>query len=374
MKKLILIFIIFSIIFTTGCWDMVEINNRIFPYSVGYDLNKNGEKKYYITITYPNINALGKNATSDKKTFLLNTHANSLFEAIRNLTTEIQQPIYLKLLKVVLLSEEVAKDEKLVRQIADGINRDFIANKNVQMLVVKESAKDLLETAVPSKKQENVEGYIYGLLLNQQSSNMFTPITLTNFIEDIDIGRVAIVPLATLGVGGIIVSGGALFKDYKLIGYLNPIENRSIAYLNNKIKTGLIETEYQGSSLSLMITNNKAKKKLISQDGNIRIKYEIRLEGHIHEFILNDDMTLDKEEVLIGMQKQAEKELKRDLEKTIEKLQKQYNADAIFISEYLNRYHPKLWKEIKDDWDQIFPDIDIEVDVNVFIRRRGLTK
>ena len=203
---------------------------------------------------------------------------------------------------------------------------------------------------------------------------MFTPISIIDFIEDIDISRAAIVPVATPKTEGLIVSGGGLFKDYKLIGYLGPMENRAVAYLNNKITTGLIETNYQGASLSLMITNNKAKKKLISQDGNIKIKYDIRLEGHLHEFIINENMSLDKEEVLIGMQNQAEKELKRDLEKTIEKLQKKYNADAIFISEYLNKYHPKLWKEIKDDWDEIFPDIDIEVDVNVFIRRRGLTK
>ena len=40
--------------------------------------------------------------------------------------------------------------------------------------------------------------------------------------------------------------------------------------------------------------------------------------------------------------------------------------------EYLYKFHPKLWKEVSQDWDEVFSNMDIEVAVKVHIRRRGL--
>ena len=38
MKKTTLILIIFSMLLTSGCWDMVEVDQRIYPYTAAYDL------------------------------------------------------------------------------------------------------------------------------------------------------------------------------------------------------------------------------------------------------------------------------------------------------------------------------------------------
>jgi len=374
MKRLVLVIIILSTVFTAGCWDMVEINNRVFPYSIGYDLNNSEDERYIITLRHPNINALGKNPSSDVKAYVVSTTANNGFDAIHKLTTKMQQPIYLKHLKVVVLAEEVAKQDKLIREIADGISRDFIINKNVQMVVVKEGAKSLLETTLKSNRQEMVEGLLNSLLINQQESTLFTPITLGNFVEDIDISNSAIMPVASPGNEEIIISGGAIFKDYKLIGYLDPMENRAIAYLNNLVNSDGIDTEYKGADLSLLITSAKSKKALISEDENIKIRFDIELEGHIHEFILDKDMKIDSKEILEDMQNHVAKEIKQELEKTIEKVQKEYKADVIFIGDYIRKFHPKVWNKIKDNWEEIYPEIEIEVDVKMFIRRRGLTK
>jgi len=84
-------------------------------------------------------------------------------------------------------------------------------------------------------------------------------------------------------------------------------------------------------------------------------------------------MEIESEEMLEALQDKAAATVKKDVVKVIEKLQKEYNADAIQISKHLSRFHPKLWEEIEKDWDKIFPYIDVEVDVKVFIRRRGLT-
>lgn len=372
MKKLILVTIIISTIFCTGCWDMIEINNRIYPYTVGYDLIDSEDGRFKIIFSYPNLAAMGKNPSSDIKTFIISTNANNLFEAIHKLTPTISNPIYLKHLKVVLLSDEVASNDHMVREIVDGLSRDFIVNKNSQMLVLQGSPNQLLTSVDKYKRQESVEGVLYSLLLNQQQSSMFTPITLSNFIENMDLSHTAIAPLIHIDKDELYISGGAIFKDYKLIGYLTHEENRAIAYLNNQVDNDGIEVQYNGAGLSSMITNIDSKKKLVSKETNIRIKYNVELEGHLHSYIIGD--SIETNEKLQDMQNHVAKVIKADLEKGIEKVQKDLKVDALFIADYLSKFHPNLWDEIKDNWEEIYPEIEFEVDVEVFIRRRGLTK
>lgn len=372
MKRVILIVIIISTVLSTGCWDMVEINNRIYPYTVGYDLIDSEDGRFQITFSYPNLAAMGKNPSSETKAFISSTKANNLFEAIHKLTPTISNPIYLKHLKVVLLSDEVASNDHMVKEIADGLSRDFIVNKNSQMVVMPGSPNKLLSSITKYKRQESVEGLLYSLLLNQQHSSMFTPITLSNFIENMDLSHTAIVPILHIGEEELYISGGAVFKDYKLIGYLTEEENKAIAYLNNQVDDDGIDVQYNGAGLSLLMSNIDSKKKLVSKDKNIRIKYDLKLEGHIHSYIIDDSIETD--EKLQDMQNHVSKVVKADLEKAIEKVQKDLKVDALFIGDYLSKFHPNLWDEIKENWEEIYPEIEIEVEVNVFIRRRGLTK
>lgn len=374
MKKLLLILIIFVTILTTGCWDMIEINQRIFPYSAALDINEDEKEKLLVTFSYPNINAIGKSATQDKRIHIVSTAADNIFQAGHNLTTRLQYPIYYKHLKVLILSEEVAKNQELVREVVDGLNRDFIINKTIQMVVVKKSGKDLLEAVPKAARQEVVEGTLYSLLINNQRSTEFTSKTMTNFIEDMDVSKTSVVPVATAGHEEIVMSGGAIFKDYSLVGYIDAMENMSLAMLTNKVKEDGIDTDYKGVNLSILATGVKSKKKLDNNKGNLKVSILVEIEGQIHEYILGQNFAIDTNEKIQDMEKAIEDTLKKQFQHLIDKLQKEFNADLLGVSEYLNKFHHKTWQEVEKDWDRVFPYMDISVEVDMKIRRRGLTK
>ena len=373
MKKFLLIILIFSMLYTTGCWDMVDINDRVYPYSIGYDPDPSGEQPYIISYTYPNINAIGKNASSEDRVYLISTPAKSAFDAAQRLTTRMSQPLYLKHLKVMVLSEEVSKNEKLVREIADGIKRDFVTNKNVQMAVSKENVKNLLEASLIKNKQARVEGLFYGMLINEQNSTLFSSKTLNDFIEETDISGSSIIPLVMQGKEEIIFSGGAIFKGYKLIGYLDPLDIKRIKYLNNNVKEDDVDIDYKGDNLSLLIIKNKSKKSLIGKE-DIKIKFDVEVEAYIHSYIKDYNKEIEDEKVLKDMQEAVAQYLNTEIKKTITKVQKEYEVDAFFIGDYLRKYHNDLWKQIENNWQEIYPDIEIESEVKVIIRRRGLSK
>ena len=372
MKKGFLILIIVLPLILTGCWDMAEINQRIFISSIGADLNKNeGMDKYLISYVYPNINAIGKNATEDKKKFTVQSNSSSLFQAGREASTREEFPFYYKHLKVFVMGEELAEDSKLVRQVVDELNRDTKINKKLQILITEGEARDILDS-----KPADIpiaDGTIYNILKDNKSAARFTPQTLTGIIKELDCNNVTLVPKIDKMGNRITIAGAGIIKDYKLIGYLNEIENRAIALIKNKVKLELIDLEYKDGLLSYNITGSKSCKDVnIGEEISVNIK--VCMEGYLQGYIIGKDINVFDNDVLIGMEKAIEKKIKKEVENVIDKSQKVYNADLIGVGEYLSKHYPKEWENIKDNWDQIYPDVKFNIVVDTQIRRIGLTK
>lgn len=373
MKKIIVFFLIFNCIFLSGCWDMIEINERAFPYTVGFDINPQGEEKFIVTFSHPNINAIGDQALEEDLIHIIVSPGNSMFDATEQLSRELFQPFTFKHLKVIVISNQVAQNKQLLLEILDGVQRDFMTNNNANLLIT-DSAQDLLEYTVDATIQHAIEGTIYSILKNNQDSVFFTPVSASQFIRNMDQTGAAIIPLATYEEN-IRISGGSIFKAYEYVGDISSEENRAIAILNNEVDSLKIDVEHQGYVLSLMITESKARKRLEdSSNNNLKIDYQIELEGHIHSHILDEEHQVDNQEILEELEKIAEELVKEHLDKTVKKLQSEYNSDVLFISDYLNKFHPNLWENLEDDYDEVFPHMDIETSVDLNIRRRGLIK
>jgi Ger(x)C family germination protein len=378
VKKALLFLIIFSILFTTGCWDMVEINERIYPYAVGIDVN-NAESSegdsYMVTFSYPNIFSMGENATQEETIYAVLSTGSSLFDAAQNLTSNLQYPIYNKHLKVLVLSDAVARNPKNVLGIIDGLNRDYVINKMIQLVVTPKTAEELIFGKLKAKRQRTTEGVLYSILINRQNTSMFTPKTLANFIDDMDRTGVSTLPMASMVEDYVDIAGAGIFKNYQLIGYIDAKENEGIAMLNNRIRATGIDATYNGTDLSILATNIKTKKKLIDAE-NLKVEFLVKIEGQVHEFTLpqGNYTGIDTEEMLHDMEEAVENEVKMNIVNTLEILQKEYQADAIYLSDYLEKYHPNVWEQVKDNWDEVFLEAELEVDVEVVIERRGLTK
>ena len=372
MKRKIFILLILSIIFLSGCWDMVEINQRLFVSSVGLDLyKKEGMNKYMVSYLYPNIEALGKEPAEETKRFLISTPSSSLFQAGREFSTQVEFPFYYKHLKVFIIGEDMAKEGKLMRQTIDGLNRDTKINKKIQMLVSEGQAKEILKGK--PRTSGVTEGIIYNILEDNRSASRFTPHTLTDIIRDTDLCNVTVVPRIVKREKELRISGGAILKNYELIGWIGEKENRALALIKNEVKLELIDAPYKDIIISYNVTEAKSNKK-ITIDGHINTDLTVSLEGYLQEYIMTEDNTGFSIKAQGDMEKAIEKKVKKEIERTIELLQKEYKADLIGVGEHLSRFQPKEWKRLEDNWENIFPDVKFNVKVIAKIRRTGLTK
>lgn len=352
---------------------MVEINQKVFPYSVGFDLENAEKDEFKITFTYPNINALGKNPVQKDRVHIITTIGNNMFEATHNLSSRLQYPISNKHLKVLIITEDIAKNKKYVKEILDGINRDFVINRGMQLVIIKDKAEELLKSIPNATRQEVVEGTLFSLLSNVQNSSSFTSKTLTKFIDEMETCGASIIPLVHAKKDEVEFSGGGVFKDYRFVGYIDSVENKAMAILNNDIKLDGFDVDYNGINLSILATRFKSKMKLINSE-DIKIKYEVKINAEINEYTLADGIRIDNEEIIKGMEAALNKKIEDDINTTILKMQKEFKTDVFGVATYLNKYHNKLWMEVENDWDEIFPNADITAEVKVNLKRRGLTK
>lgn len=374
MRRKLLIMSIISLILMSGCWDKEEIEQRLFVTDIGIDLNEEAKgsdvDRLIVTYQYPNINAIGKNATEEQRTYLISTISSSIFQAGREFRNRVPFPFYYKHVKVLTIGESLLKEEELVRQILDELNRDTKTNKKIMILVAEGKARDILQANY--SEDQHTDGVIYSSVRDNRSSARFTPKTLTDFISDFDISNTTIVPRIILENGKFKISGGCIIKNYKFLEWVDEKENRVINFMNGEVNLETIDVVHNDDLIIYTIIRGDTKKDAYIEDG-VKASINVEIEGYLQGYTMNDKKTAYDNKVLLEMENTIEKEIKAGMEKTIDKLQ-EINADIIGIGEHMSKFHPRDWEKIQDSWDNIFPEIEFDVTVNVHIRRTGLTK
>lgn len=373
-NKVILTILALMTIFFTGCWDSIEINERTFITATGADLNKNPkeEGRYTVTYVYPNIGALGKNPTQKEIKSVKVTNVETPFDGSRQMTTRTNNPFFFKHLKVVVIGEDLFKKPEMIKEFFDGLDRDTRINSNIKIVVAQGTAKDVLSTK--TEEPAVIGGYLYSMLQNTSLAARFTEKTFLELKRDFDFSNASLIPRAVPKKDEFKLSGGAVIKGYKMLGWIGEKENRAIAIVKGKVKSEIINILYDDIHISYVATKVKPKKKISVENGKIKVYLNIFMEGYVQEYKLNSKQDVFSK----GFTKKAESEIsnvvKKEIENVSDILQKKYNADIFGIAEHISKFNPDLWEEVKDNWDEIFPNIDIIVNVKAKIRRTGLTR
>jgi spore germination protein KC len=170
------------------------------------------------------------------------------------------------------------------------------------------------------------------------------------------------------------ISGTAVFKKDRMIGYLNGNDTKTFLFITNQIKGGLLtHKEYLGSShsnIALEIFNNKTKAKPMIINGKLIIKISTQTNVALGENAGTANF-LDKK----GMAKiknDFEKQLENNIKNLIRKVQNNYDSDIFGFGKKVKVTMPKLWKKIESKWDKDFKSIDISVSSEINIENSAL--
>ncbi|QEK13274.1 Ger(x)C family spore germination protein [Crassaminicella thermophila] len=378
MHKWKIIFIgLMSIVFFTGCWDKVEIDKRAFITMFGVDKYNEQEKasdikrnRYVITFEYANTGLIaGK--VQGKPNFLMTSVGINANDIIDLINTRINKTAYFGHLKAVVIGEEFAKEEKLLREILDVIERSPSIGRKVNLMITPSLQKDVLKVNL---EEQPVLGLFVRDLVKKRVSSRVADADLGYILRSLHESRAAIVPRIIPDDKGIKIAGAAVLKDFKMVGYLGEIETNALMYMLDKMKDSVVNVSVDNLIIPMEITETKTKMKVFEKDGKIITSFEVKGEGDLTQHLFEvRNQPLDNK-YINKLEKALSKKIQEQIKSTYKKIQKDFGADLVQAGEYLRKHEPNTWDKVKDNWDEIFPKTEVVVHVDMKIRRVGVTQ
>lgn len=121
----------------------------------------------------------------------------------------------------------------------------------------------------------------------------------------------------------------------------------------------------------MQIFKSKTSQKLKLIDGNLHLFIDVKFRGILRE--VTQGLDISQPGVLKEMENSCVKVAKSYIEKALEKGMKEFESDTFGIGQLVHRQYPDLWKEIEDNWEEIFPNLDYTINVTACINDTGFT-
>lgn len=379
MYRLKILFIgLTSLLLMTGCWDKVEIDNRAFIGAMAIDKfePKEGEKessrnRYAVTLAYTNAELFAGKGEGEYDIVYTATGEN-IDTAIDSLATRLDKEIYFRHTQAIIIGENVAKDERLFRETLDVIERSPQIGRKVHFMIARGKGKDVLNTS--TKDQETMGLFIRRLMEKNQRSSRTADADFGYILRSLHETHSAIIPTIFSSKEDFKIAGCAVLKDFKMVGHLGELDTRNLMFMMDKMKSSLIPLNIEGIDLGLEVKNSKTEMKVFEKKGTLYTRFDIKGEGDLeqHKFEVRNEPLDDK--YIDKIEKELDKYIENQIEETYKKIQNEFGTDIVQVSEYLRKYEPDKWEEVKDEWDEIYPKTQVEVHVDMKIRRVGVTQ
>ena len=384
-KKILMLLLVCLLLLNTGCWDKQDIEERALVLGIAFDKPPEEElarqrenasepehfsPRYSITYIHPLASTVvGKGAGEDTFSSMTIT-TRSPKEAEREMNTRIDLQLFFGHTDLILFGEDVLKNEEYMKEMMDYLHRNQNINWDAKVAVVQGRAKDVFEMK-PTGANLLVP-YVVGIMENRRVSSRVSHVTLTQMLTELGQRGTVVLPKINLGKDEVKVEGAAIIQNFKFRGYFTGQEARSLMFLKGTLQGGGIVTKYEDTLISYTIGNSKLEKKLKTTEDGLQMIFKLRTEGQLDEGTYNLDLMDDK--LIKTMEKSVAEEITKDAMETIKKLQREYKADVIRVGSYIQKFHPKIWKQVEKDWEEVFSSMDIQVQTDARIRRVGVVE
>jgi spore germination protein KC len=394
-------FLIFLILFSTpvlsGCWDYIDIESRANVLGVAIDTASHEEVEQEGEITHSKdikikqqdpiritvqiaipgkipLGTGGQQGEGGKGTvWVLDVAGRTFDDAWENLQQQLSLRLSLGHLRVIIVSEEVAK--KGLRELNDFLRRNHEVRRAAWLVVSKENAAKHMEAA-PSL--ERIPSLYLVTAIDEA-------IKLGKFPEDFlgvfwsktsSLGQDPILPYITLkDKGNIEISGMALFRDDRMVGASKPLDigrYMAMMQINPGGYSALVSIPEEEAAIMFQSDERKSKINVNIKNGLPHVQIKVHIEGELEEKINQQfDLTPKTIKKVEEMVQEGTIQSFIDFVKTTQNQQ----ADIFGFGEYVRAKHPHFWKEnikTKEKWQEMYKDIPVDIEVTISIRRVGM--
>jgi spore germination protein KC len=376
MKKLIirLLLLITVVSLTNGCWNYRELNQLAVVAGTGIDCGKKpGTVQLTVQIFKPSApqSEGGSGGGGQPQPFIVKSRTGkTIFDATRNFLAETDRRLYWPHNQVIIIGREQARLG--VRPVFDFFARNNEPRPTIWILVAEGKADEILKAPGELEKVSAAE---IGQLINAQTvASKNVMINLQDFIGRLLSKTVA--PVTTMikvnesgGKKKLELTGTAVFKADYMVGKLDARQTRGLLWVLGKVKRGAIVINTPGGKAGLEITRSRTKVKPIFSKGKVKMKISIREEGTLECQMSPEELT--KPEMLKVLARRETAVIRGEIGAALAKA-RELKADIFGFGEMIHRANRKEWRKMKDQWDRIFPRLQVEMDIRCVIHSVGL--
>ena len=380
LKYLALILLLGSLTTLSGCWDSREMSESLAVVGAGWDASPQGGFVFTEQIAeMPAQTGKGKQTkgTRPSPTFTtVSAGGKSLTEGPRKVhLRQPRSPLWQHAYCYVLA-------EGLCRKGLAGNIDYFLRNRNIRktgyLFVARNStAAEILR--VPTQVEQLPGPALVSMIKNQDLNiGIYTPTDLGDFLtKSITPGIEPAVPgvevIEEEGKKKLRLSGTAVFKEGRLVGWLDEVESRGYRWLRPTPLAGgtkIIGCPICGKPVLLDTTRSRCRIKPRINGGKIIIDVDIREEGNFYEQTCSHRLLTPG--MIPQLEKQADRLIQHQVKAAILKAQ-ELNSDIFGFGQAVFESYPREWSRLEDHWDQVFPTLQVDVHVRSKIRRSYLT-
>ena len=388
----------------TGCWDNVEIQERGYVFSVaidkaypipkGFDDNRehkaekkleefnwqHGEPQYAFTLNLPIFSASKQAATGEagggatEPSWDITLLGNSFLEVSRHFATRMNFEPFYEHLQAIVISEEVAREG--ITKPLDFFLRNYEMRRRTRIFVSVGEAKQILD--VQPRIETFPALYLIDIPENAEITTKIVHVTdLGEVSENIHQGSNFILPQITATEDEMQSRGAAVFKQNHMVGWIDGNRLKYTQWIRNLVRGGelVIKNPQNPEELiAVEILRARTKVRPIVKEGMVNMKIDVSGTFNIDEIFSELHTSAFEDAFIKNMEKELAQYLKTQMQDTIRHVQKELRADIFFFDLQMRRYEPKLWKEIEDQWEDIFVNMDPEINVKVRIKQVGTMK
>lgn len=379
-KYLILCSIMIGLL--TGCWDELNIEERGFVLGTAIDLDsdQNGEKPIVAMtnqfVVPSGIGSPGQGSGDVKAYNNITVKGVSITNIRRNMGTMTSRHPFYGHLKVLIFSRELAEKKNLIGSIADLFIRNTDMRRSMKVVIADGEAKNLLDL---QQITEKTPANFLNMTMERNTKTM----------ESIDIVRLGtlqsylldktsyVLPLIKQKGDEIQTEGAGVFngEKNKMIGMLNKKEIEGYNLITQKNKDGTIKIGIDGNLMAFQVDLTKSSIQVnVDNPKHPKVSIHIKAEGYLAEMF--GSRSLLKDHYLLKINKKVQEKIKKRVYGTIEKSQKELNADILGVGEHIKHKHYDTWKELQDDWEKgekYFQNATFDVSVEAQVEDTGAT-
>lgn len=374
MKRISCIFIIvMCLMVLSGCWDKVEINDRAFVLGMGIDLKENSDD-FMMSLAIPNLPVITGQSSGGEPAFVKEVTDQSILGAFKKMSTRVNKQINIENLQVIVFGIDLLSDPTKVKEVFDHFERNPSYSRNLPVVVSRSTANEILN--IKPEGSQVVGGYIGGIYKNNsQYVSIFNKMFLGEMLKEaLEYNGTFIIPEVTGENNEVMLGGSAVMKEFEFQGWLNESEVRSIAWVREGAKDTQVNFEFMGTAIPFVFTNSEQKVYFDLKDNHLFITIDIFTEGEVTEFIFYEEELLTDEEYIQLMENSLALEMENEIEAVIRRMKNEFKADLLRLNETLKIKDKDLYLQTKDNWDEYFSASDVDVNVEVKVRRFGEIK